>query len=256
LSGVPKRMDRPTNRFVDLMVLMDTIGVKATLDERCAYVKQLTEALQERLGAHTTLRMGLLAYGDHNHLASLRTAEHPPVLRRLPLADPKSINSMLKDLVPVQGQDFEVALEDALAALGDLNWSPQSRRVVLTIGSRPPHPHRPIAGCRQVGSPSGRDWQQSIAEQRGRKTLSIAMLCPIAWPITDPRTGTVRLPSASDPPRLPPHALTYAIACWREIGYTALLSFSETPSATAAEVIAEAIAAGTAQLRLPLLAGV
>jgi hypothetical protein len=197
---------------IDLVCIIDLIGDTKTIQKRRKFASDLIQAIQQRLEATVTLHVGLLAYGDYNHIKAERHRQHPAPVQFHPLDKPEIILEQIQALEPQTGQDFEAALEDALAKLGEFHWSLQSSRFMTIVGNRPPHPYRPVRGWEQIGSPSKRNWHVLIEQARSDHIHSIA----IVFPIWSPRGG-----------RFPRHIQRYADHCWREIGYTALFHYGK-----------------------------
>lgn len=215
-----------SGQYIDLVCIVDCIGNPELIEERCDFVRAFVKVLERRLGPFNRLQVSLLAYTDHNHLRSQVYKSGSQALHWSDLGSPEEMLRALRQVRAEPGQDFEAALEDALAALNGLDWHPESHRFAVTIGSRPPHPLRPQAGLRQVGSPSGQDWAWLLEYAQNRLKLhSISILCPIFWPSMN----------------LPSHAEEYAAYCWREIGYTARFRFQRTTPEEVAESVMKVV---------------
>ncbi len=206
---------RLRQRDLDLACIVDLIGDQATVQARCGLVCALVTAIEQRLQHRdppVTLRIALLAYGDYNHIHAERHRPHPAPLQCYPFTTPASLRQYLTTLEAHRGQDFEAALEDALAAVATLEWRPRSSRYMVTIGHRPPHPYKPGLGSHQLGSPAGYDWQALLQHLRyALQITSIAIVGP-AW-----------MPGEK---RFPAHVSAYADACWQHIGYSARFCYT------------------------------
>lgn len=216
---IEEKLDCP---YLDLAIIIDTIGDDLVLQSRRTFVQNLIEAIRQGISPKTGLRVAILAYGDYNHIQSRFYENHPPPLLQHDLGEVSEAIQALNSLDPISGQDFEAALEDALAALKQLQWHPESLRVAVTIGSRPPHPLRPQPGRRQLASPAGYDWREILGRAQEQLELhSVGVLWPIFWPSAN----------------IPEHAASYVRTCWEEIGFTALFDYHTTSPAQVARAI-------------------
>jgi len=217
LNHLPTLAARPDSRSLDLMFLLDTICSEPVFEERCKFIRDIIRNVVKDFPTEGRLRVGMLPYGPH--------LSGPMPFAKL-TTDIRSVQRFLQRRTTHPGGTFEAAYEEALLGLYNLDWGPSTHRVMVTIGHRPPHPYYPWS--RTSGDPfdcydqqfceKNFDWRLLLAPLRSYLRLhSIVVLCPSTWPYNSTLTYTEE----------------YANYCWKEIGYTSLLSFD---SVTAGEV--------------------
>lgn len=193
---------KPFADKLELVLLLDGIGDEVAIKERLGFARQLVSVLRAALESYTRLETALIVYTDHDHFHSTTKLEQTPVLQVWKF----DLSENILDAPRIKyshGQEFEAALENALAALNELPWSPESKRVAVLLGSRPPHPFKTQEGRRQIGSPAHLDWRQLVSYARQELNIHFfTVMFPVFWPRGHP----------------PSHALEYANACWTEIG--------------------------------------
>jgi hypothetical protein len=210
---------------VDLVCVIDVIGDTATVQGRCNFARAVIQQIQTTLSQYALpdkLRVGILTYGDRIHFQKDATSP----ITRYGLSD---ANTALKHLGQVQAQekrefDFEAALEDALAAVVEVDsfaWTCSGQRVLVTIGSRPPHPFTPYKTWKQIPSPTRHNWKKLVEQIRQNGIQSICVVCPI-WPKNA---------------MFPGHAEEYADHCWREIGYTRRFDYEKVSPADVTNLV-------------------
>lgn len=218
-QSIPTLASHPGSGQVELVFILDTICSPAIFRARQQYFGNLLNAVQAHLPHNGRLRLGAIAYR-----ASKRAAKDPHSFEAYTLTDELGdVMNFLKAKRPSEGHNFEAAFEDALEVLYRIGWGRSSRRVVVVVGSRPPHPIVREPYCLgQLACPLQYDWRVLLTGLRSYYRLNlISIVCPLYWPADN----------------LPPYAEEYADSCWREIGYTATLKFNPANFAAVARII-------------------
>ena len=241
---LPKRLERSNARTLDLVFILDRICSETGFAERRDYINRVIDNVQKELKLGAELRLGVIAYGSHNHSHYARgeqALKYAPLTKRV-----GDVQAFLEELEPEAGRNFEADFESALELLYGLDWSPSGRHVAVAVGNRPPHPYRQAADRRWdschalLDSPREYDWRMLLAGARHYLSLHfISVYCPVYWP------GV----------RLPPGVEDYALACWHDIGYTAGLRLESAPPDKVAKIIAPRAAEDAGNMFIPLLAG-
>jgi hypothetical protein len=170
----PRRLSRP--RPVDLVLAVETAGPQAdggvAVEERLQEAAAVVAAVRDAVGDDTVLRVGLIGYRDHAPLD--RRHHSDPLVHRVGLS---SATSAAKELADWQRtalrHDFATGLEHVPHELAHWStvWRPESHRVLLVLGSRPPHPHsRPPQVLRRGAAvricPDRVEWERALESLR------------------------------------------------------------------------------------------
>lgn len=217
--NVPTLIQHSEVGQIDLVFILDTICSSRIFRARQSYIKNLLNLVEANLPVGGQLRLGAIAYR-----ASNRSSKDPSSFEGYKLANsPDDVMNFLKAKRPTKGSNFEAAFEETLEALYRFGWARSSRRFVVAVGNRPPHPLIREPYCvGQLASPAKYDWRVLLTGLRSYYRLNfISVVCPIYWPADNQ----------------PDYAEEYANNCWREIGYTATFKFNPTNYATVASLI-------------------
>lgn len=116
---------------LDVAVVVDATGsMQQVLDELTARVAGLVAGLQRLV---PTARIGAVAFRDHGEAYTTRYTD-------LTLQGRK-IKEFLGSLRAEGGGDWEDGVLPGLeSAINDLDWRPESKKVIILVGSSPPHP--------------------------------------------------------------------------------------------------------------------
>ncbi|MEJ7653963.1 MAG: protein kinase [Chloroflexia bacterium] len=195
---------------VDLVCIVDQIADRTALDRRINFVSDFIEAASTKLAPLGVLRVGVFGYSDYDH----RTRKLLTPAVDLWLRTPAEATRAVAQLRPVEGSDFEAALEDAIYELSYLEWQEAAAHVAVFVGNRPPHPKTPESNCIQMVNPDKRrrDWQLTLAELRADlELLTVVVADAEYWP------SPVRVEPAgpANPPQV--DSLKYANDSWGEI---------------------------------------
>jgi hypothetical protein len=218
-ANIPTLRQYSEAKQVDLVFILDTICSSGIFRVRQNYIKNLLNAVKTNFPPGGRLRLGAIAYR-----ASKRASKDPNSFEGFQLSDSTGdVMNFLKAKRPTEGRNFEAAVEEALEALYRFGWARASRRFVVAVGSRPPHPLIREPYCvGQLPSPPKYDWRVLLTGLRNYYRLNfISVVCPIYWPADDQ----------------PDYAEEYAVNCWREIGYTATFKFNPANYAAVAGLI-------------------
>lgn len=241
---------RPAN--LDLVFMVDLIGADELVAQRKAFVKETVAALKASYDGPGALRVALLGVTDELHVDyERRVMEHERYLPKVQRTDFTTPERMLEALDAAKSlnhpaQDYPCALDEAIESVEDLHWRQSlSRRSVVIVTSRPPHPEQQ-GTHRLIPSPTDQDWQAVFEDVRRRRELRVLLVqCPTSWRRETPR-GVVAL-------ELPRVVTEYTEACWKVLGPDGRFMLEDTaPDALAAE-IDDARGAQSPSIRLPVI---
>lgn len=225
LNHLPTLTARPDSHSLDLMFIVDTVCSGQIFQSRCNFIRNVIRLVEKESFAEEHLRVGVIPYGPHVH-------------GRLPVAKLNGKTDaavrFLKSQTAHPGGTFEAAYEEALYALYSVDWGPSTHRVLVTVGHRPPYPDNPWS--RTSGDPfdclyqqfceRNLDWRLLLPPLRSFLRLhSLVIACSSTW------RGDSALTYTDE----------YANYCWREIGYTSLLSFNSTTPGEVVRTIRELV---------------
>lgn len=116
---------------LDVVVVVDATGsMQQVLDELTARMSVLVGGLQRLVPA---ARIGAVAYRDVGEAFTTRYTD-------LTLQG-KKVKEFLASLRAEGGGDWEDGVRPGLeSAIRDLDWGPESKKVIILVGSSPPHP--------------------------------------------------------------------------------------------------------------------
>src|SRR5262249_54836603 len=148
----------------------------------------------------------LLGYEDHQIDREGSQVPLTRLVRRQRLDAPEEALRTLRTwTASPRRHEFASALEEALALLEGIGWRPGSRRVLLTVGSGPPHPHKEQR-ARAFPCPNQPNWQALLEDERRRGDLRcLAVTERERW---------------FDEPRLEPTLRQRIADAWAELGRT------------------------------------
>ncbi|MFJ2717894.1 hypothetical protein [Streptomyces sp. NPDC087437] len=234
-SSTPRQLSRPCP--VDLMVAVEVSGPQAdggtAVEERLQEAAAVVTAVQDAVGGEDTLRVGLIGYRDHDPLH--RPRDHDPVVHRVGMSAAPDAARALESWRPCPlRHDFATGLEHVPGELPGWRhqWRTDSHRVLLVVGSRPPHPRaRPPQVLRRGAPvricPDRLDWQAELdAARRHEGVACVAVLDEPAW--MDELVGE-------------PHLAHWADHAWGAFGTEGRFIAGHDPRQIAAAVAAPAL---------------
>ncbi|WP_240136053.1 hypothetical protein [Streptomyces sp. MUM 178J] len=173
LEQSPAPIPRP-EPLSDLMVLLELGGEADDFARRTGFLQAVLNRLAAVWPHGDALRVGLIGYADHafRTVGRNRTGEAPLLFwgsgtaREAAHALPGFSHCGVAD-------DFGAPMEEALQAAGSTGyWRTGSRRALLVVGRRPPHP--PRQGRDQtLPCPAGLDWEAHLHHLRQRLGLRV-----------------------------------------------------------------------------------
>jgi hypothetical protein len=166
LGMVPERTAGAGPPQVDLVCAIELAGADDLVRAR---LKLAQDAIDEfGREARGSLRVGLLGYGDHEIDRAGFAVPVSELVTRHPLGPPGAARLVLQGWTSrPRRHEFATALEEALAQLESIGWRTGSRRVLLCLGSRPPHPPGPQRD-RAFPCPNGLHWRTLLEQERRR----------------------------------------------------------------------------------------
>ncbi|MGW1399620.1 hypothetical protein ACWCRF_13275 [Streptomyces sp. NPDC002405] len=234
-SSTPRQLSRPCP--VDLMVAVEVSGPQAdggtAVEERLQEAAAVVTAVQDAVGGEDTLRVGLIGYRDHDPLH--RPRDHDPVVHRVGMSAAPDAARALESWRPCPlRHDFATGLEHVPGELPGWRhqWRTDSHRVLLVVGSRPPHPRaRPPQVLRRGAPvricPDRLDWQAELDAARRREGVAcVAVVDEPAW--MDELVGE-------------PHLAHWADHAWGAFGTEGRFIAGHDPRQIAAAVAAPAL---------------
>ncbi|GGX44505.1 hypothetical protein [Streptomyces fructofermentans] len=191
---LPRRLYAP--QPVDLVVAVETAGRRgdgeAQLADRLKRAQAVISATDAAVPDAHALRVGLIGYRDHRPLAG--PGDRTPIHYSAGLRDAEAAARLLADWQhsPLH-HDFATGLEHVPDELHTWHrqWRPDSLRVLLVVGARPPHPYgRPPQAVRRRARvrvcPDRFDWESSLAVLRHQQELRcLALVDPPDWMAED-----------------------------------------------------------------------
>jgi hypothetical protein len=200
LHAVPRRLD---TRLVDVVIAVEAVAGPGA-DQRLSLVRDTIAALDCEVRDAEWVRVGLIAYGQH---AASGPADG--LLSAVDLTDPHTARKAADAVRPLANTyDLAAAVEDALARTVAQRWRPDARRVLVTVGSRPPYPDEQRMD-HALPCPAHHEWQV-LADRLGADGVHRVAV----W--SDPELGP--FPPIDQP------ILDRSDATWRALGSTARLS--------------------------------
>ncbi|MFJ8988916.1 hypothetical protein ACIRQH_00815 [Streptomyces sp. NPDC102279] len=231
----PRRLSRP--RPVDLVLAVEIAGPQAdggvAVDERLQEAAAVVAAVRVAVGDENTLRVGLIGYRDHAPLD--RPHHSDPVVHRMALSNPRAAEQALGGWHrnPLR-HDFATGLEHVPHELSSWRdaWRPDSHRVLLVIGSRPPHPQsRPPQVLRRGAAvricPDRLEWEVALRSVRHYDGVSCVA-------VVDEPTWMDRLAGE-------PHLAQWADRAWDLFGAEGRFAAGHDPRSIASVVAAPAL---------------
>lgn len=231
----PRRLSRP--RPVDLVLAVEVAGPQAgggtAVEERLQEAAAVVADVRHAVGGDDTLRVGLIGYRDHAPLD--RPHDSDPIVHRLGMATAQAAERALTGWHhSALRHDFATGLEHVpheLAARRHL-WRPDSHRVLLVIGSRPPHPRAaPPQVLRRSAAvricPDRVEWEAALDEVRHYDGVAcVAVVDEPAW--MDHLEGE-------------PHLARWADRAWDLFGADGRFTAGHDPRRVASAVTAPAL---------------
>ncbi|MGW7262359.1 hypothetical protein [Streptomyces sp. NPDC054842] len=186
----PRRLSRP--RPVDLVLAVETAGPRAdgavAVEERLQEAAAVVAAVRDAVGDESALRVGLIGYRDHAPLD--RRHHSDPLVHRVGLSPARTAEDVLAEWRgSALRHDFATGLEHVPHELAHWRdaWRPDSHRVLLVVGSRPPHPHsRPPQVLRRGAAvricPDRLEWESALESLRHYDAVTcFAVVDEPAW---------------------------------------------------------------------------
>jgi hypothetical protein len=172
VTAVPSRIDllRPTH----LVCAVEVSGTADQVQERLFRVEQLIElvAAEER-----NLSVSLISYGAHSF--DRRVPEEPPRMLTWAAASDEALSALgnLSDSdVSEAGYARAAQLECALAKVAERLTAQHGRPVLVTVGSRPPFPHRMDPVSEILPCPGRRNWRHALQQIGTRRDITFGAI--------------------------------------------------------------------------------
>lgn len=249
-GGRPAKLDLVF--IVDLIDYAKQSGADELVAQRKAFVKETVAALRSSYDGPDALRVALLGVTDDLHVdyerKVLEQQGSRPKVQRTDFTTP---TRMLEALDAAKSfnhpaQDYPCALDEAIESVEDLHWRQAiSRRCVVIVTSRPPHPEQQGAH-RLIPSSTDKDWREVFGDVRRHRELRILLLqCPTSWRRETPR-GVVEL-------ELPRVVTEYAETCWEVLSPDGRFELEDTTPDALAAKIDDAPPRGASSIRLPVI---
>ncbi|MFE7778199.1 hypothetical protein ACFU5O_30745 [Streptomyces sp. NPDC057445] len=233
--GTPRRLSRP--RPVDLVLALEIAGPQAgggtAVEERLQEAAAVVTAVREAVGSGDTLRVGLIGYRDHAPLD--RPYDSDPIVHRVGMSTAQVAEQALSGWHhSTLRHDFATGLEHVPHELTGWRhlWRPDSHRVLLVVGSRPPHPRsRPPQVLRRSAPvricPDRLEWEAALEAVRHHDGVAcVAVVDEPAW--MDHLEGE-------------PHLARWADRAWDLFGAEGRFTAGHDPRRIAAAVAAPAL---------------
>ena len=156
-------MSAETSPVIELVMSFDTTG---SMYPCLAEVRRNIEATAKRLFAEIpNLRIGIIAHGDYCDKGSTYVTKHLQLT-----SDPTAVSYFVKNVEATHGGDFPECYELVLhEAQGMMNWTPDSKRVLVMIGDATPHP--------PAHNPGKLDWRKEAQALTNNGVLIHAVQC-------------------------------------------------------------------------------
>ncbi|WP_208865852.1 hypothetical protein [Streptomyces zinciresistens] len=222
---------------VDLLLAVEIAGPRAdgggVVEARLREAAAVVTAVRAAVGDEPGLRVGLFGYRDHDPLH--RPGDHDPVVHRVGMCTAAEAVRVLASWHPHPlRHDFATGLEHLPGEIRAWRhlWRADSHRVLLTVGSRPPHPPARPPRVVQRGAPvricpDRLDWQSELrAARRHEDIVCLAVVDEPAW-MGDPRAE--------------PHLTQWAQYAWHAFGAEGRFSAGHDPERIAAAVTGPAL---------------
>ncbi|MFD7796654.1 hypothetical protein [Streptomyces sp. NPDC059759] len=231
----PRRLSRP--RPVDLVLAVEIAGPQAdggvAVEERLQEAAAVVAAVRDAVGDEDTLRIGLIGYRDHAPLD--RPHHSDPLVHRVALSDPQAAEQVLGGWHrSALRHDFATGLEHVPHELSYWRdaWRPDSHRVLLVVGSRPPHPrNRPPRVLRRGAAvricPDRLEWEAALRSVRHYDGVACVA-------VVDEPTWMDRLAGE-------PHLAQWADRAWDLFGAEGRFAAGHDPRSIASAVAAPAL---------------
>lgn len=179
VDRLPRRLAPP--RPVDLVLAVETAVRRrqgaAQLAARVRRAQAVVEAVRDGTRHPESLRVALIGYRDHVPLAG--PGDVTPIQYRTGFCPASSALRILEEWTPSPlHHDFATGLEHVPYELDARQgwWRPGSRRALIVVGSRPPHPYgRPPQAVRRRAPvrvcPDRLDWLTALQRLRHEQQL-------------------------------------------------------------------------------------
>ncbi|WP_267242137.1 hypothetical protein [Streptomyces sp. PR69] len=158
----------------DLLVLLELGGSGDDFARRTGFLQTVLNRLAAVWPDGDALRVGLIGYADHAFRTVGRTRASEAPLLFWGSGTAREAAHALPEFPPCGvADDFGAPLEEALQAAASPDcWRTGSRRALLVVGRRPPHP--PRQGRDQtLPCPAGLDWEALLHHLRQRLGLRV-----------------------------------------------------------------------------------
>jgi len=139
--GFGKYVGSLRKQGLDVAIVIDSTGsMQNIIDELTGRLGTLVYTMQRLV---PTARVGAVAFRDRadDKMATAPRQSEDFVVRWTDLTfSAKKVRGFLDGIVAEGGGDWEEAVKDGLqAAVGQLAWRPESKKVIILVGSSPPH---------------------------------------------------------------------------------------------------------------------
>lgn len=193
---------------LDLVFAVELAGDRAVVEQRVRLVQAAADRFASAVGS--TLRVALVGY--HDHVFRHDQTERSPLVHVQQLDAPGPALNALRgwELGSEVRHDYAAPAEDALAELGRIAWRHGSRRVLVLLAGRPPHPavqQEDLA----LPCPYRLDWSSQLGAARRDSSLTCLAVTGPGGPPADP--GAARR----------------AFAAWAELGAAGIFPLGSDP---------------------------
>jgi hypothetical protein len=177
VAAIPEKLDRAPPAH--LVCLIEVSGGREGLRHRIDRVEQLITSASAGTGQ---LAVSLVSYGPHafDH----RQHEEPATVLAWATTGDRALAVLgrLRDRTPPEEEypraaQLECALAEVAGRLTGRDSGRDGRPVLVTVGSRPPHPPRVDIQTEIIPCPERRDWRRSLEELRGVPGITFGALC-------------------------------------------------------------------------------
>lgn len=175
----------------DVVFAVELVGADNDVARRIALVQHVIDAFERALPRPGALEIGLLGYVDH---PVGEYGRHLNPVERHGLTDPETAHHLVDRWHAHQEKEDDNAapLEDAINQLRGFRWRAGSRRLLVTLFARPPHPSMQQPDFARV-CPFRFSWQTSLRQAKEHQQLEcIAVWGPSPWlPSVEVRTSVL-----------------------------------------------------------------
>jgi hypothetical protein len=180
MEAVPERLGAAVTK-VDLICAVELGGAREEVDARLRLVRELIKMLDEECTEPDQLRIAVLGYSDH--IFDSRLEGRRVVSGAWLGAVPDALRAVGRLTAEERSYQAAAPVEDMLAVVASRLGKVRTGRktVLLTVGSRPPHPAR-VGMASVLPCPNGCNWDQLLA--RLERNPDLARIAVMDRPLT------------------------------------------------------------------------